>query len=154
MAKKNTAPFSYSAERDKLRKNGPARLYMLWGEEDYLRDTFLDDLRKLCVEEGAEAFNYHRLQGPALDTDALREAIEAMPFMGDRTLVEVRDADINKTAGYDPDTLRALLADIPEWTTVAFVFGLGYVPDGRLTAVKALRKQGHEIGRASCRERV
>ena len=153
MAKKTAAPFNYTAERDRLRKNGPERLYMLWGEEDYLRDTFLAELRGLCVAEGTEAFNYHRLRGPVLDARAMGDAVEAMPFMGDRTLIEVRDVDINKTSCCDPDELKALTADIPDWATVVFVFAVGYTPDGRLTAVKTLRKNGREIAFSSPEER-
>lgn len=145
MAKKNTAPFRYGDERNRLKQNGPERLYLLWGEEDYLRDSFLEELRGICVAEGTEAFNYRRLPGPGIDTRGLGEAMEAMPFLGDRTLTEVREPDINKTSGYDPDALRELLSDIPPWATVVFVLGVETVPDGRLTAVKTLRKAGREI---------
>ena len=138
MAKKEKPPFRYSDERKRLLADGPARAYMLRGEEDFLRDSFLAELRALCVEEGTEAFNYHRLTGAALDLPALAEAVEAMPFMGERTLVEVRDFDINKTGDYDPDALKALVSDIPEWATVAFVFPPGYAPDTRLKAAKAI----------------
>ena len=146
MAKKGKEEaFHYNKVRDRLRSEGPARLYMLRGDEDFLRDSFLAELRALCVEEGTEAFNYHRLQGAALDQSALREAVDAMPFMGERTFIEVRDFDINRTAGYDPEALKALAADVPEWCTVAFVFPPGYAPDSRLGAVKAIRKAGEDI---------
>ena len=145
MAKKEKEAFNYNKVRDALRQNGPARIYMLRGEEDYLRDSFLEELRAACVEPGTEAFNYHRLQGESLDLPALREAVDAMPFMGERTLVEVRGFDINRTSGYDPEGLKALAADMPNWATVAFVFPPGYAPDSRLGAVKALRKAGEDV---------
>lgn len=145
MARPKTPPFDYGAEIKKLRANGPAALYMLRGEEDYLRDSYLDELRALCVEEGTEAFNLHRFRGPTLDMTAFRDAVEAMPFMGERTFVEVRDLDINKTSAYDPELLKTILTDLPEWATVAFVFAPGYTPDGKLTAVKTLRKLGADL---------
>ena len=145
MARMKKPPFDYGAELRKLRAEGPARLYMLRGEEDYLRDSFLSELRALCVAEDTEAFNYHRLRGPALDMTAFRDAVEAMPFLGERTLVEVRDFDINRVSGYDPDVLKAVLSDLPEWVTVAFVFSPGYNPDGKLAAVKTIRKEGVDL---------
>ena len=145
MARNAKPAFDYGAEVKRLRAEGPARLYMLRGEEDYLRDSFLAELRKLCVEEGTEAFNLHRFRGPGLDMAEFRNAVEAMPFMGDRTFIEVRDLDVNRTTGYDPDALRAILTDLPEWVTAAFVFSPGYKPDGKLTAVKTLRKEGVEL---------
>ena len=145
MAKTEQRAFDYGAALKKLRAEGPARVYMLRGEEDFLRDSFLSELKKQCVEEGTEAFNYHRLTGAAIDLSALTEAVEAMPFMGERTFTEVRGFDINKTSGYDPALLRALVGDMPEWATVAFVFGAGYAPDKRLAAVKAIREAGEDI---------
>ena len=152
MAKAEKKTFNYSEELKNLRAQGPANLYLLRGEEDFLRDSYLRELRALCVEEGTEAFNLHRLQGPSLDLGELREAVEAMPFMGERTFVEIRDFDINRTSAYDPDVLKAILSDLPEWATVAFVFSPDYAPDNRLAAVKAIRKTGVELEFTAPRE--
>ncbi len=149
MARQDKNAPDYGAELKALRQNGPGRVYILRGEEDYLRDSYLAELKKLCLEEGTEAFNYHRLQGPALDMDALRRSVEAMPFMGERTLTEVRDFDVNRTAAYDPEQLKAFLEDVPEWATVAFVFSPGYAPDARLTPVKAMKKAGKDLAFSS-----
>ena len=127
MASREKITLDYGSEIRKLRAGGPRPVYILWGEEDYLRDSYLAELKKLCLAEGTEAFNYHRLQGPGLD------------------LGEVRDFDVNRTGGYDPEGLKAVLADIPEWATVAFVFSPGYAPDNRLTAVKAMKQAGVDI---------
>lgn len=152
MAKVEKKAFNYGEVLKALQTEGPQRIYMLRGEEDYLRDSFLEALRKECLEEGTEAFNHHRIQGAALDMGALTEAVEAMPFMGERTLTEVREFDINKVSNYDPEALKALLSDLPEWATVVFVFAPGYAPDNRLGAVKTIKKLGRDIEFASPRE--
>ncbi len=145
MAAKEKTTLDYGAEIKKLRQEGPRRVYILRGEEDYLRDSYLSELKKLCLPEGTEAFNYHRLQGPGLDMAALRQSAEAMPFMGEHTLTEVRDLDVNRTSGYDVEALKAFLEDVPDWATVAFVFSPGYAPDNRLAPVKAMKKAGADI---------
>ena len=145
MAVKEKITLDYGAEIRKLRAEGPRSVYILWGEEDYLRDSYLAELKKLCLAEGTEAFNYHRLQGPGLDMGALRQSAEAMPFMGERTVTEIRDFDVNRPGSYDPEALKAILADVPEWATLVFVFSPGYSPDKRLAAVKAMKKAGTEI---------
>ena len=143
--KKEKKSIDYGEEVRRLREQGPARAYILRGEEDYLRDRFLEELKKQCVEEGTEAFNHHRLQGAVLDLSELTEALEAMPFMGERTFTEVRDFDINKTSAYDPDAFKALIGDIPEWATAAFVFPPDYAPDERLKAFKAIESAGVDL---------
>ena len=145
MARQDKRKLDYGAEIKKLRQEGPGRVYILRGEEDYLRDSYLAELKKLCLAEGTEAFNYHRLQGPGLDVGELVRSAEAMPFMGEHTLIEVRDFDVSRTAGYDPEALKAFLADVPEWATVAFVFAPDSAPDMRLAAVKAMKKAGPDL---------
>ena len=146
MAKKQSRrdkpKMDYGAELKRLRQEGPQRVYVLWGEEDYLRDSYLAELKKLCLAEGTEAFNYHRLQAPGPDLASLIESVEAMPFMGERTFTEVRDFD---AARCEPEALKALLQDVPEWATVAFVYDPGGAPDGRLAAVKAMKKAGEDL---------
>ena len=152
MAKTEKKPFQYGEELKKLRAEGPARLYILRGDEDFLRDSYLKELRALCVESGTEAFNYHRIQGPGVDMSELREAVEAMPFMGEHTMVELRDLDINQTKDDDAEALKAMVSDLPEWTTLVFVFAPGYAPDNRLSVVKAVKKAGVDLEFTAPRE--
>lgn len=140
--RKRDETVSYTQLVNELKASTPARVYTLRGDEDYLRDQYLALLRQMCVPEGIESFNYRRINGPKIDLRELSEAVEAMPFMGERTLIEVRDFDVNRTADYNAQTFAAMLADIPEWATLVFIFAPGYTPDGRIAPVKAMRKHG------------
>lgn len=143
--RKREETVSYTELVGALRAAPPARVYMLRGDEDYLRDQYLGVLRSMCVPEGLDSFNYRRINGPKVDMRELSGALEAMPFMGERTLVEVRDFDINRTSDYDGQAFADLLADIPEWATLVFIFAPGYTPDGRLGPVRAIRKNGVDV---------
>ena len=98
----------------------PARVYVFHGEETWLRDFYLDELRKLLVPETFAAFNYHRLDGAALDMRELSETAEAMPMMADRTLIIVTDYDMSRLSDGQREALCAFLSDVPEWCCVAF----------------------------------
>lgn len=146
MAKKNTKneeKLNYKAEVRKLRESGPERLYFLWGPEDYLREQFLTELKKACLPEGEDSFSFKRIEGTALDLMSLQDAIDALPFMTERSFVEIRDAALNDLP--EPDRFIKLLTDIPEYCTVAFVQSSQYEPDGRLKIVKTLREKGSEL---------
>ena len=143
MAKKDKKEtLNYSAEVKLLKEEGPQRLYFLWGPEDYLRETFLTQLRAQCVPS-EDDFSYQRFDGPALDMGALQEAVDALPFFSERRFVEVRDYDVNACRDADAARLKAIVADIPDYCTLAFVFSAAYAPDGRTAAVKALKKAAH-----------
>ena len=47
--KKKTEVLDYGAQVRSLREQGPGRLYLLWGREDYLREQYLLELKKLCL---------------------------------------------------------------------------------------------------------
>ena len=142
---KNDKKTDYTALLRELKEKGTQRLYLLWGAEDYLRDSFIDEIRKLCLEGGSSEFNLHRLSGTPLNMQKLSEAVDAMPFMGEKTLVEVHDFDINSVKDEDTERLKGIVSDIPEYSTVVFSLPTGYEPDGRLTAMKTLKKLGSAI---------
>lgn len=142
--KKTKDTTDYSALLEELHNSGPQRLYMLWGEEDYLRESFFEELKKLCIGDGGE-FNYHRLSGEAMDYQALSEAVDAMPFMGERTFIELRNFAVNDCKDDKSERLKAIFSDIPDYATVAVILPTGYEPDGRLAGVKLLKKLGRAI---------
>ena len=144
MAKKEKPKFNYGLEVKQLKEKGPERLYLLYGEEDYLRERFLDELKKTCLSEEAD-FNYKRLDGPVIDMNRLAEAVDAIPFFADRSFVEVRGYDINKCRDSECEKLKSIISDIPEYCSVAFVISSDYELDGRLAGVKAIKKYGRSI---------
>ena len=137
---KKKEEFDYSAEIKKLKAGGPGRLYLLYGEEDYLRDRYLETLKSLCIPEGESGFNFKRIDGPGLDVSEVEKAIDQMPFLSDRTFLELRNVDINKLA--DADRHIAVLSSVPDYCTVCFVQDASYETDGRLKFVKFLKDKG------------
>ncbi len=130
--KKKQEVLNYKAQERTLREQGPGRLYLLWGREDYLREQYLIELKKLCLPGGEDDFSYHRFDGAELDFQALADAVDAVPFLSERTLIEVRGFDTNKCREEDACTL-------------VFVMGTDFEPDGRLKTTKAFKKYGQLI---------
>ncbi len=146
MAKKNAkeeSKLNYSAEVRSLKERGPEPLYLLWGPEDYLREQFLRELRTRCLPEGEDSFSFKRLNGPELDPQELRQAIDAIPFLTERSFVEIRDADLNRVK--DPEAILSALQDIPDCCTVAFVQTSQFEPDGRTKLIKGIRARGRDM---------
>lgn len=122
----------------RFRAEGLGRLYLLYGEESYLIDSFAALVRQEAIGEDNAEFNLHHMEGnPSLP--ALREAMDALPFLGEHTLVELWNADVNLLNG---DDYRAALADVPGWCTVLIRQATGIAPKGNLGIVKQLKKDG------------
>lgn len=143
MAKEKDEKLNYRQELQKLKAEGPRTLYLLWGKEDYLREQYLAQLKALCIPEGESGFNYKRIDGPELTANALRQAIDALPFLADHTFVELRDIDLNKLK--EAQEITAILSDLPTYCTVCFVQNAEYEPDGRLKLIRAIRDKGCDL---------
>ena len=145
MARKKTTEnkLDYNTEVKKLKSEGPRRLYLLRGEEDYLREQFLNTLKTVCLPDGEDDFSYKRFDGEELAYSQLEEAIDSLPFMTERTFVEVRNADINKLK--DGEMFLKLLGDIPDYCTVAFILDADYELDRRLKFTKGLTELAYDM---------
>ena len=104
--------------------------YIFYGEESYLRESYLGKLREALVPPGFETFNYHALEGRDLTAESLTEMAEAMPMMAERTLLVVTDWDLFKLGEDQRTKLTALLEDLPPYCCLVFVYDtLEYKPN-------------------------
>ena len=133
---------NYKTEVASLKAEGPQRLYVLWGQEDYLREQFLAQVKNVCLPDGGDDFSLHRFDGANLDLNRLADAVDAMPFLSDRSFIEVRGYDTNKAPEEEAAKLTALISDLPDYCTLAFVMAPDFALDGRLKLSKALKKHG------------
>lgn len=143
MAKKEK--LDYSALVRGLREKGPDSVYLLWGAEDYLREQFFREIKSLCLDGSADDFNHKRIDGPGIDMGRLADAVDSVPMLAERTLVELRGLDINKCRDADTQALKRIISDMPDYCTLVIVLDTGYEPDGRLAAFKAVKKHGNAV---------
>ena len=142
---KNEEKLNYAAVKRELKQSGPARLYLLHGEEDYLLESFIADLTRECLPEGADDFSLRELDGASLTMQQLADSVNALPFATERTLTIVRGLDLNHLREQDAKALEAIASDVPEYATLALVCRGAQEPDGRLKAVKALRRHARDL---------
>lgn len=119
--KKGAASDGLAELKSALKREEPANLYIFHGPEDYLRDYYLEQLKRKTVADGMESFNFHVFQGKDMDIQALSEAVEAVPMMSDRTLVLVYDWDLFKNEERR-EKLMELVSDLPEYVCLVFVY--------------------------------
>ena len=114
--------------------------YIFYGEESYLREYYLEEVRNLLIPAGFEEFNYHKLEGKDLSVQDLAEMAEAMPMMAERTLLVVTDMDPFKLNEDQREKLIAFLEDIPPYCCVIFAYDtVEYKPNKTMKKlVKAL----------------
>ena len=112
--KKSGGNAGYEQLRADLAAGTLATAYLFHGEESYLREYYLGQMRRQLVPAGFEEFNYHKLDGKMLTAQALTEAVEAMPMLAERTMVQVTDFDLFKCGEKDREGYIKLFSQLPD----------------------------------------
>lgn len=143
MPKAKSDHSSLNAFKADLKSKAPRGLYLLHGEEVYLRDYYLGKLRELLLPPGTEAFNLKTLEGKDCDVQEILRTADCLPMMAQRTLVLVRDFDIFKLSEGDRQVLTDYFCDLPEYLCLVFLFDLiPYKPDARTKLMAAVKEHG------------
>lgn len=133
MAKKEVQSNGLNQLKAAIREKSPHRVYIFYGEEVFLLHHYLEQLRKLLIDELTESFNFHKLTSETFDIQKFTDAVENLPMMADSTMVWVDEVDIFKLNEQDRVRVGELLVDIPEYCTVVFTYETTpWKPDKRL----------------------
>lgn len=133
MAKKTEQPNNLQQLKNDIRGKAPRRLYFFHGEEVFLLQHYLEQLKKILVDELTESFNFHKLTSETFDLQALADAVENLPMMAEYTMVWVDEVDLFKLADGDRTKVAEILSDIPDYCTVVFTYETTpWKPDKRL----------------------
>lgn len=136
--KKETADKGFAQLKTDLKENTIHPVYVFHGEETYLREYYLDQLRKALIPAGFEEFNYHKLSGKNLTVQALSDIVEALPMMCEKTMVIVTDFDLFKLGEEQRTQMIALLSDFPDYCCLVLVYDvLEYKPDRKMKKLYA-----------------
>lgn len=132
---------------DQLKKDlsagKPGQLYVFHGEETYLRDHYLGRLREAVLTGGLGEFNRHDLSARDMSPHALEEAVDCLPMMAERTLVEVADFDLFKAGEKDREEYVRILSNLPDYCCLVLLYDvLEYKPDARTKLAQTVKAHG------------
>lgn len=141
--RKKTEDASYEELRRELAAGTIRSLYIFHGEETYLRDRSLEQMKAALLTGGLDDFNDHRISGKDFTLSRLHEAVDALPMMSERTMVVVTDYDMDKG---DREGLMELLGDLPDYVCLIFVYDvLEYKLDARGKLAKLIKEKGKVV---------
>ena len=93
------------------------QVYLLFGEENYLKKQYKDRLTKALISE-EDTMNYAYYEGKGIDVREIIDLAETMPFFSERRLIVIENSGFFKNA--TPE-LAEYMKDIPETTYFVFV---------------------------------
>lgn len=99
-----------------LKAHSFKRVYLLYGEEEYLKTSYKKRFREAIC--GDDTMNYNYFEGK-FDLNELISQLDTMPFFGERRLVVVQDSGFFK--GSAPEELLTYLPNMPDTSCLVFV---------------------------------
>ncbi len=93
------------------------QIYLLYGEEDYLRKQYRDRLTR-ALADPEDTMNYHYFEGKDVVAEKLIDLAETMPFLAERRVIVVENSGFFKNA---QEKLADYLKEVPETTVFLFV---------------------------------
>lgn len=146
MAKKPDAQGALQELKSAIKQNCPQRLYIFHGEETFLLNYYLGQLKKLLIEELTESFNFHRLNNENFDIQGFMDAVENLPMMAQSTMVQVDDIDLFKLSETDRNKVAEVLSDVPEYCTIVFTYEtVSWKPDKRQKKLWSVLEENGQI---------
>lgn len=119
-----------------IRQENFKQVYLLYGEERYLRRQYRDRLQKALCSEG-DSMNTHFYDGKNISVGEIIDLAETLPFLAPRRVIFINDSKLFKTGG---EKMAEYLASPNE--TTFFVFTESEV-DKRSKLYKTVQSRGY-----------
>ena len=133
MAKNDETKQTLQELKADLRAKEPKKLYIFFGEEVFLLRHYLDQLKKILIDDLTESFNYHRFTSETFNIQNFADAVENLPMMAEHTMVCVDEVDLFKLPEDERNKIAEIFQDVPEYCTVVFTYETTpWKPDKRL----------------------
>lgn len=105
-----------------LKKNiaDPRGVYLLFGEDGFLKKTYADKIAKKIAEPD-DIFNYSKFTADC-DLQDVYDSVMQIPFMGDKKYIEFCDFDFEHCSKSDFDKLCDLITEAPDSAVLVIRF--------------------------------
>lgn len=114
--------FNENQLKTSLTNNKLSKLYLIYGEETYLKNFYLNKLISAFVPVGLECFNLHIFNGSETDIDTILETAEALPVMSQYTCVVVKEYPFSQLNEQEFNIAKKALTELSESTTLIFIY--------------------------------
>lgn len=107
-------------------ENIDKNIFLLYGEEDFLKNHGKKELLARITPDGMSEFNVFTYEGKKYDLISVKEAIEALPVFSDRKLLVFNNSAIFQLTGKDAATKEykefweEIIDDIPQDVYIVF----------------------------------
>ncbi len=117
MAKDN----GFTELKKQIKENNIGRLYLFFGEEEYVKQVYVEKMKEIIDDAGFADFNHITIDEKDLEPDFVNDALESFPMMTERKLIIIKNSGIFQKAREDvKEFWSKRLKNIPDYVTLVF----------------------------------
>ena len=105
--------------KEQLKTENFSNVYLIYGEESYLKEFYVGKLKSKLVDEAFADFNFHQYEGKNTSISDILQDADMIPMMGQYTFVLVHDYPLDKSQK-DIDALKEYFEDLPDTCVLVF----------------------------------
>lgn len=127
-------------------KGMPLGVFLVYGEESYLKKAYTDKIIKKTVDETFADFNFHTFDGKDSSLPEIYESTQAVPMMSETKCILVKDFPFDTLDDSGFEQLERVIADNPDDCALVFLI-LSYEPKGAKwnKTIKLFEKTGYAV---------
>jgi len=104
-----------------IRDSLKSKVYLVWGDEDFLKDYYKNALIDKVLNKDAFDFNFKQYNTKKPDNDEIESFFSSYPFMSEKKLVYIKDSGIfKKTSEDDKKFWNRFLEELPPFAVIIF----------------------------------
>jgi len=129
--------------KKQLKENSFSTIYVFYGEEDYLKEYYFNQLKNKVVGNSFKDFNYIVFEGKGHDLQRIKDSLESFPVMSDLKMVVMKDSEVLKSPkAAEKQFWEETLKDVPGYVCLVF---FEREIDGRSKLMNIIKKQNSVI---------
>ncbi|MBR4723971.1 MAG: DNA polymerase III subunit delta [Clostridia bacterium] len=129
--------------KKQLKSGKTGNLYLFFGEETFIKDSYVKYMQNLVPDDGFSDFNKVFIDGKDAEFDRIDDAIDSFPVMAERKVIVIKDSGIFKSKIAGGEEVRNFwqkrLYNLPDF--VILIFDEQDI-DKRSSLYKLVLKQG------------
>ena len=110
-----------------LKAKPDLHLFLIYGDDDFLKDYYCDKLVDRTVDESMRTFNFHVYQDAETDLDDVFADADNLPMMAEKTCLLVRNYPLCDLRKEEMKDFEKKLADVPDTTVLIFFYNTLHV---------------------------
>lgn len=131
--------------KNQIKSGELSNVYLIYGEETYLKEHYVQRLKDKVVEPTFADFNFHQYDGKSASIGDILQDAEMIPMMAEYSFILVHDYPLDKSTS-DMDAIKEFFKDVPDTCVLVFWYDSIEIDLKKSSKWKTIEKEFAKVG--------